>query len=264
VFNVANNNVQLGSAGSDLPIQSIARGPGVTLGSLVMNPVIGLDPRPANSALTSVAAAPNDGFFTPAQYRGAFAPGVQSWLAGWTASTAFGFTTENDPGVAFCFPGQSGVITCPCGNPPTSVGRGCNNFGAGPADSAQISAAGIASIASDTVVLTATGENNTSTTIFLQSPSSSSTGLVFGAGVRCISGSLKRLYTGGASGGTISRPLSADPAIHTRSATLGDPFGAGATRFYMNYYRDPSASGACSNAASTFNCGNSYKITWAP
>ena len=45
-----------------------------------------LDPRPANSALTSVGAAPNDGFFTPAGYRGAFAPNVPTWLSGWTAA----------------------------------------------------------------------------------------------------------------------------------------------------------------------------------
>jgi hypothetical protein len=169
-----------------------------------------------------------------------------------------------DPVTDFCFPGVGGVITCPCGNPPVAPGKGCNNFGAGPVASAELSGAGTPSIASDTVVLTATGENNTSTTIFLQSPSSSSTGLIFGGGVRCITGSLKRLYTGPASAGTISRPLPADPRIHVRSAALGDPLAPGAVRFYMSYYRDPGASGPCSNAASTFNCSNSGKMTWAP
>jgi hypothetical protein len=169
-----------------------------------------------------------------------------------------------DPLQDFCFPGQSGIMTCPCGNPPTASGRGCNNFGTGPAFSAEISATGSPSIASDTCKLIATGENNTSTTIFLQSPSSSSTGLIFGAGIRCLTGSLKRLYTGPASGGAITRPGTADPNIHTRSAALGDPLAPGTIRYYMSYYRDPSASGPCSNAASTFNCSNSGKMTWLP
>ncbi|HMS15303.1 MAG TPA: hypothetical protein PKA37_00580, partial [Planctomycetota bacterium] len=59
-----------------------------------MVPVTFLDPRPANEALTSVGWAPNDGFFCSARYRGAFTPGV-SWLAGWTASEAFGMTPSS-------------------------------------------------------------------------------------------------------------------------------------------------------------------------
>ena len=169
-----------------------------------------------------------------------------------------------DPTIDFCFPGQGGVITCPCNNPPTSLGRGCNNFGAGPAFSAELSYFGCWSLANDTATLTVTGENNTSTTIFLQSPSSSSTGLVFGAGVRCLSGSLKRLYTGPASAGAISRPTGADPSIHVRSASLGDPLFPGSRRYYMTYYRDPDASGPCSNAASTFNSSTANHITWSP
>src|SRR6185503_16161401 len=106
-----------------------------------------------------------------------------------------GFQLSPDTGATsftpFCFPGQSGVLTCPCNNPPTALGKGCNNFGAGPADSAQLTAAGGTSISSDTLTLTSTGENNTSTTLFLQGPSTSSTGSPFGAGVRCVTGALK-------------------------------------------------------------------------
>jgi hypothetical protein len=87
VMDPSNNNVLATLS----PIQSITRGPNVLIGSLVMQPVTTLDPRPANDALTSVAWAPNDGFFSSAHYRGAFAPGC-NWLAGWTASEAFGFT----------------------------------------------------------------------------------------------------------------------------------------------------------------------------
>jgi hypothetical protein len=96
VFAPANNNVLIpGSDPADAPIVSIARGSPVVKGGVhTMLPVVALDPRPANEALTSVAAAPNDGFFTPAQYRGAFDPADNlTWLCGWTASEAYGFTS---------------------------------------------------------------------------------------------------------------------------------------------------------------------------
>jgi hypothetical protein len=58
----------------------------------VIQPVIGLDPRAANNAVTSAGTAPNDGFFDQVNYRGGFSP-TSSWLCGWTASEAFGYTT---------------------------------------------------------------------------------------------------------------------------------------------------------------------------
>ncbi|HTF88038.1 MAG TPA: hypothetical protein VK843_06480 [Planctomycetota bacterium] len=102
VFAAGNNNVVIpGFNPIDSPIASITRGPSVVKGGKTMLPVIGLDPRPANQALTSVATAPADGFFTTAQYRGAFAPG-QSWLRNWTAAHAFGFTPDVTSSVTYC------------------------------------------------------------------------------------------------------------------------------------------------------------------
>ncbi len=168
------------------------------------------------------------------------------------------------PMVNFCFPGQSGVIGCPCTNPPAGTGLGCNNFGAGPVDSCTLAAAGVASLAADTLVFTSTGENNTSLTIFLQGTTSSATGIVYGAGVRCVTGILKRLYTGGATAGSITRPGGGDPNVHTRSAALGNPILAGQTRYYMTYYRDPAAAGPCGNTASTFNDSQAGSVLWGP
>jgi len=91
----ANDNVLIpGFSPSDAPIQNIVRGPAVTRGGLLQVPVISLDPRPANEALSSVNAVVNDPFFTSTTYRGAFAPGEEAWTTGWTASDAFGFTAE--------------------------------------------------------------------------------------------------------------------------------------------------------------------------
>ncbi|MBL8802890.1 MAG: hypothetical protein JNN27_12880 [Planctomycetes bacterium] len=109
------------------PITSITRGPLVSIAGLNMTPVIGLDARPANDAVTSVGAAPNDGFFTVAQYRGAFAPNEIPWTVGWTAAYAFGYVKVPAP-VAYC---TAGTTTNGCipsisgtGTPSASAGSG--------------------------------------------------------------------------------------------------------------------------------------------
>lgn len=73
------------------PIQAIERDDLVVRGGKTMARVNFLNPLPANDALTSVAAAPEDSFFEPAQYRGAFPPN-HNWLLNWTAAHAFGLT----------------------------------------------------------------------------------------------------------------------------------------------------------------------------
>jgi hypothetical protein len=168
------------------------------------------------------------------------------------------------PMADFCLPGQNGVISCPCNNPPVGTGMGCNNFGGWPNDSCLLYATGIASLAADSLTFTSTGENSTSLTIFLQGTASISTGVLYGAGVRCVSGILKRLYTGVASSGWISRPGVPDPDVHTRSAALGDPIGPGQTRYYMTYYRDPAAASPCGHKASTFNDSQAGSLVWSP
>lgn len=87
VFATTNNNV-LATA---LPIAAITRGPNVISGTVVVNQVLLLDPRATNNALTSVESAPNNGYYNPVTYRGAFGPN-ENWLCGWTAADAFGFS----------------------------------------------------------------------------------------------------------------------------------------------------------------------------
>ena len=165
--------------------------------------------------------------------------------------------------VSYCHPGQDGVIACPCGNAPASVGRGCDNFGAH-SGGAMLAGSGSAVLSADTYVLTSSGENATSLTIFLQSNAPGTNGLPFGAGVRCMTGGLKRIYTGNASGGVIARPGLADPSISARSAALGAPIQPGDTRAYMAYYRDPQAAAPCGSPTSNFNATQSGKLTWVP
>jgi hypothetical protein len=164
---------------------------------------------------------------------------------------------------SFCYPNDffDGTIPCPCSNPPSTTGRGCNNSSA--TGGAILTGAGNATLSADTVVLTSSGEKPTATSIFLQGTSANFNGVAFGQGVRCVAGTLKRLYTHAAVGGVVSAPVGSDPSIHVRSAALGDTIDPGSSRYYMVYYRDPTVLGGCS-AGSTFNATQGGAYCWAP
>jgi hypothetical protein len=87
--NPAKNNVVATAS----PIQSIARGAAVTRGGKTMLPVTFVNPLAANDSLVSAGTAPNDGFYTPANYRGAFGAN-DNWMSGWTAAAAYGMTNS--------------------------------------------------------------------------------------------------------------------------------------------------------------------------
>jgi hypothetical protein len=256
--NATNLNVQITSIlDADAPIRSITRGTPASSGSTLMLPVIGLDPRANNAATTSSLTAPNDGFFTPVNYRGAFHPTAQSWLCGWTASTAFGFTPNCDVGTPFCFGDGTLTTACPCGNNGL-VGRGCENSAS--TGGAVLGASGL--VGSDSVVFTSSGELPTALTIFLQGNNSSAAGVVFGDGVRCTAGSLKRLYTKNAVSGVATAPTGANLSVQAQSAALGDTILPGTTRWYQAYYRDANP-GFCPNPpGSTFNISSGLVIVW--
>jgi hypothetical protein len=181
-------------------------------------------------------------------------PAGDSFLAKWGHSAGCGM-----PGVSMCEPGASGVIACPCANAPSTSGVGCNN--SANTGGAQLTATGIARLSYDTVVFTTSGEKPTATSIVLQGTSASS-GAVFGQGVRCVGGSLKRLYTKTASGGSITAPQGTDLHVHARSSQLGDTIAPGTHRWYGVYYRDPSVLGGCPSS-STFNITQQLDVLWS-
>jgi hypothetical protein len=94
VFDPANLNLR---EPANSPIQGISReDPPVVKGGLAMARVILLNPLAANDAvqlLPSASAAPDDGFFTPAPYVGAF-NATDNWLLGWTAADEFGLLVQ--------------------------------------------------------------------------------------------------------------------------------------------------------------------------
>ncbi len=251
--NATNNNVDAGNLVANMPIRSITRGPATPVLALTMVPVIGLDPRPAGAALVSVGQAPNDGFFTPGQYRGAFAPDCfQSWLDTWTASFAFGFTpASNSSATEFCFGDGTGVA-CPCANS-SAVGDevGClNSLNVG----GKLRIAGCPSIANDTVVLTGSQMPNSSALYFQgTTQQAGGNGVAFGDGKRCAAGAVIRLGTKNNSAGTSQYPVSGDLSVSVRGAIT-----APGTRTYQCWYRN--AANFCT--ASTFNLSNGLEVVW--
>jgi Tol biopolymer transport system component len=164
---------------------------------------------------------------------------------------------------SLCTPGQDGVIDCPCGNPPSAAGRGCENSSS--TGGAALSASGIAYLSIDSLVFTTRFEKPTATSILLQGDAPLPSGAGFGQGVRCVGGTMKRLYVKLAANGSITAPElgAGEPTISARSATLGAPILPGETRYYLVYYRDPFVLGGCP-AGSTFNSTQTGSATWWP
>jgi hypothetical protein len=128
-----------------------------------------------------------------------------------------------------------------------------------------VSATGIAYLSTDSLVFTTSGEKPTATSTLWQGPTSPATGIVFGQGVRCVNGSLNRLFNKSAVGGSITAPdfAAGDPPISARSAAKGAPISPGQTRYYFVSYRDPIVLGGCP-ATSTFNVTQTGRIDWQP
>jgi Tol biopolymer transport system component len=165
------------------------------------------------------------------------------------------------PFTSFCNPGVASVIACPCSNPPSALGRGCDNSaGTG---GATLSASGIAYLSMDTLVFTTSGETSTAMSIVLQGDALAVGGFVFGQGVVCGGGNLLRLYMKDAVAGSITAPQSEDRSVSSRAATLGDTIPPGQSRWYFVYYRDLMVLGGCP-ATSTFNATQTGRVFWIP
>ncbi len=161
-------------------------------------------------------------------------------------------TTCASPGTPFCFGDGSGTA-CPCGNAGTA-GNGCAS--SVNAAGGNLASSGSASIASDTLVLTATGLT-TGASLYFQGTSqiAGGAGATFGDGLRCAGGTVVRLGTKQNPGGTSSYPGAGDASIHVKGNDA-----AGNVREYQCWYRNAAA--FCT--PSTFNLTNGLEVTWQP
>lgn len=163
-------------------------------------------------------------------------------------------TPITEVGTSYCFGDGTTTPSCPCSNF-GAAGNGCAN--SGNPNGALLQASGTST--PDTVVLSSSGELPNALTIFLQGDVSLGNPVVFGSGLRCAAGNLKRIGTHNAVGGASSYPQGGDPSITARSAALGDPIGPGATRYYLAYYRDPNLI-FCTPTG--FNATQGLSIVW--
>ena len=162
---------------------------------------------------------------------------------------------EEGPGTLLCA-GDGSSIACPCANNGNTT-NGCDNSIA--TGGAHLSTSGTTN--PDTVVLTVLGERPTALTVFFQGNASVSP-VHYGDGLRCVGGTLKRLYSKNASAGQAVAPTGSELSVTAQSAALGDPIAPGSTRHYFCAYRDPSPSFCPSPTGSTFNSSNALSIVW--
>jgi Tol biopolymer transport system component len=196
----------------------------------------------------------------------AFESGATNLVIGDTNGVDDIFVRDRVGGTEFigmCDPGAAGVVACPCANPPAGPGRGCDNSAA--TGGAILSASGGTFLSSDSLEFHVAGEPQTALSMLFQGTAAVSTGCVYGQGVRCVAGLLKRLFVKTAVGGGITAPDfgAGDSTVSARSAAKGDAIQAGQSRFYLVYYRDPVVLGGCP-ASSTFNATQSGQVSWWP
>ncbi len=165
-------------------------------------------------------------------------------------------STSGPPGVGYCF-GDSGSGTpCPCSNDNDGSvpGSGCANgvFAAG----AHLAGSGTASVSADTLVLTTTHLEPDNSGLYFQADNDLSPGVVWGDGLQCAGGSLKRLQVRFAdAAGTSSTTI----GISARAGNVT----AGSTRRYQCWYRTTS-NPPCGPGVNDFNSSNGYEVVWLP
>lgn len=178
-----------------------------------------------------------------------------------TFSDAFVRDLDGTSAITLCDPGAGGVIACPCANPPSGPGRGCDNSSA--TGGASLTTAGVAHLSADSLSFTTSGQRPTGSSIFFQGDAFLASGAAYGQGVRCAGGTLRKLFSKAASGGSITVPGSGEPTVSARSAARGSTIGAGQSRWYVVAYRDPIVLGGCP-AGSGFNTTPTVQVSWSP
>jgi hypothetical protein len=164
------------------------------------------------------------------------------------------FRCANDLIESVCS-GHGGASKCPC-DTTGAEGHGCPNFTH--ASGAELRASGATS--NDTIIFAADQLLPSTTCLVFQGNAYGYSPLFVGDGLRCATGTLKRLYTKTAVNGAITAPEAGDPSLRTLVQSHGDPLPLGAVRYYQVWYRDPSPSFCISNGF--VNMSNGIRLVW--
>ncbi len=164
------------------------------------------------------------------------------------------------PGVGYCFGDPGSGTPCPCfnDNDGSVPGSGCANgvFASG----ALLTGSGVASVSADTLVLSATGLDPNNSGLYFQADNDLSPGTVWGDGLRCAGGQLKRLGVrfSDASGASDTSAWATPISVKAGNVNAGD------TKRYQLWYRDTSGGQPCGVGVNDFNASNGYEIVWLP
>ena len=172
-----------------------------------------------------------------------------------TGNTGLGWMLDNVQvtdyvtGVPFCFGDGSGTA-CPCGNV-GGAGEGCrNSTGQG----ARLDGEGSSSLSAGEIVLRASQLPPGRPGLLFQGTAAlnGGNGLIFGDGLRCVGGNIKRfgVRTADAGGGAAWGP----------GLAAAGGWTAGDTRHFQVWYRDPVGSPCLLN----FNLTHATSVTFAP
>jgi arylsulfatase A len=163
--------------------------------------------------------------------------------------------SSSGPGTRYC-PGDGDGAPCPCGNSNDGSvpDAGCANgvFASG----ARLTGTGAASISSDSLVLLCTGLEPNNSGLYFQADNDLSPGNIWGDGLQCAGGQLRRLGVrfSDANGYSDTSGYPTSISVKAGNVLVGD------TKYYQCWYRNPTLSPCFSD----FNASNGYAITWLP
>ena len=160
------------------------------------------------------------------------------------------------PGYGYCFGDPGSGTPCPCNNDNDGSvpGSGCGNgaFASG----AQLTGSGVARITGDTLILATTGLEPSNSGLYFQANNDLTPGIVWGDGLQCAGGQLKRLGVRFSDANGYSDTSGYPTSISVRAGNISP----GDTKYYQCWYRNP----LNSPCGSDFNASNGYAIAWLP
>jgi formylglycine-generating enzyme required for sulfatase activity len=174
-------------------------------------------------------------------------------------ATAIPAAFSNAQGTGYCFGDPGSGTPCPCNNDNDGSvpGSGCDNgvFWSG----AQLTGSGVADVTADTLRLATMHLEPNNAGLYFQADNDLSPGNLWGDGIRCAGGNLKRL---GVRFADVRGYSDTSGFSYTISAKAGN-ISAGDTKYYQCWYRTTS-NPPCGSGVNDFNTSNGYAITWGP
>jgi hypothetical protein len=237
------------SGGTDMLFFSVRRGSAVVG---VPDSLFGLPIEPGDILVPPAAIGAPPGIWMRAENIGL---STNRGITPWIGDDLDALDTLQEPrtGTGFCG-ASTATLPCPClnnGAPGRGCGNSVNSLGA------LLWANGLASISNDTVHFTASGMLGTATVILVQGTAQSS-GVLAADGVRCIGGSLRRLYVRSSLCGSreFGYGVPGDQLVSVRGLITSP-----GTFYYQAQYRDPTT-GYCTAAVA--NWTSAVALVWVP